>query len=88
MASNAPEAARNQVAKLRDEINDHNHRYYVLDSPVISDAQYDKLLRELQDLEQKHPRLDCPRFADATRRRAAPGCVRRGATQDSNDLDG
>ena len=56
----APDAARKSAAALRDEINDHNHRYYVLDSPVISDAQYDKLLRELQDLEQKHPDLISP----------------------------
>ncbi|MEK7191578.1 MAG: hypothetical protein AAB153_04700, partial [Pseudomonadota bacterium] len=34
-------AAAARAAALRDEINNHNHRYYVLDSPVISDAQYD-----------------------------------------------
>ena len=56
----APDTARKRAAALRDEINDHNHRYYVLDSPVISDAQYDKLLRELQDLEQKYPDLISP----------------------------
>ena len=56
----APAAARQRAAALRDDINDHNHRYYVLDSPVISDAQYDKLLRELQDLEQQHPDLISP----------------------------
>ena len=56
----APAAARQRAAALRDDINDHNYRYYVLDSPVISDAQYDKLLRELQDLEQQHPDLISP----------------------------
>jgi len=48
------------VEELRAEINDHNYRYYVLDAPVISDAQYDKLLRELQQLESTTPRPDHP----------------------------
>ncbi len=48
---------KKRVEELRSEINDHNYRYYVLDAPVISDAQYDKLLRELQQLEQQHPEL-------------------------------
>ena len=56
----APEAARARAAKLRDEINHHNYRYYVLDSPVVSDAQYDRLLRELQALEEKYPELKTP----------------------------
>jgi len=45
---------------LRAEINEHNYRYFVLDTPVISDAQYDKLLRELQELEKQHPELITP----------------------------
>ena len=52
--------AAKRAAQLREEINYHNYRYYVLDSPVISDAQYDKLLRELQDLESAHPELITP----------------------------
>ncbi len=51
---------RKRIEELRSEINDHNYRYYVLDAPVISDAQYDKLLRELQQLEQQHPDLITP----------------------------
>ncbi|MHB1142768.1 MAG: NAD-dependent DNA ligase LigA [Sulfuricaulis sp.] len=51
---------RQRAAELRQEINHHNHRYYVLDSPLISDAQYDKLLRELQELEAKYPDLITP----------------------------
>ncbi len=51
---------KKRVDELRAEINDHNYRYYVLDAPVISDAQYDKLLRELQQLEQQHPNLITP----------------------------
>jgi len=52
-----PDSARQRVVRLRDEINQHNHRYYVLDDPDISDAQYDGMLRELQTLEQAHPQL-------------------------------
>ena len=44
-----------RVEELRKEINHHNHRYHVLDSPVISDAQYDVLMRELLELEE----VDC-----------------------------
>jgi DNA ligase (NAD+) len=51
---------RQRAAELRQEINHHNYRYYVLDSPLISDAQYDKLLRELQALEAKYPELITP----------------------------
>jgi len=51
---------RQRAAELRQEINHHNYRYYVLDSPLISDAQYDKLLRELQELEAKYPDLKTP----------------------------
>ena len=49
-----------RAEKLRGEINHHNYRYYVLDSPVVSDAQYDRLLRELQALEAAHPELVRP----------------------------
>ncbi|MDE2388413.1 MAG: NAD-dependent DNA ligase LigA [Betaproteobacteria bacterium] len=48
----------NQRAQaLRTEIELHNHRYYVLDDPAISDTEYDKLLRELQQIEQDYPQL-------------------------------
>ena len=46
-----------RIAQLRAEIDKHNHLYYVLDAPVISDAEYDKLFRELQTLETQHPEL-------------------------------
>ncbi len=88
MASRAPEAARKQAARLRDEINDHNYRYYVLDSPVISDAQYDKLLRELQDLEQKYPDLispDSPTQRVGAQPLAAFGAVRHKIPMTSMD---
>ena len=44
-----------QVQKLHDELHYHNHRYYVLDDPEIPDSEYDKLLRELQELEAQFP---------------------------------
>ena len=54
-----PEAAR-RAEELRREIEYHNWRYYVLDSPVISDAEYDALMRELQELEACYPELRTP----------------------------
>lgn len=48
-------SARSRIQQLRDEINGHNYRYYVLDSPIISDAEFDALLQELQRLEAAHP---------------------------------
>ena len=51
---------RKRAEELRKEINYHNYRYYVLDDPVVSDAQYDKLLRELQQIESDHPGLITP----------------------------
>lgn len=50
-------STRTKIDNLRSELNDHNYRYYVLDDPVISDAEYDRLLRELQSLEDTHPEL-------------------------------
>ena len=49
-----------RVQQLREQIDYHNYRYYVLDSPEISDAQYDKLFDELLGLEQKYPTLVTP----------------------------
>ena len=49
-----------RIAQLRAEIERHNHAYYVLDAPVIPDAEYDRLFRELQTLEAQHPDLVTP----------------------------
>lgn len=49
-----------RVKQLRKELEEHNYRYYVLDSPSISDEQWDKLFKELTELEQKHPELQDP----------------------------
>lgn len=46
-----------RILQLRRELHEHNHRYYVLNQPTISDQDFDFLLRELQDLEAKHPEL-------------------------------
>ncbi len=46
-----------QVQKLRDEINEHNYRYYILDNPSISDAEFDKLFQALKKIEEDHPHL-------------------------------
>jgi DNA ligase (NAD+) len=49
-----------RIEELREQINHHNYLYYVLDSPEIPDAEFDKLFRELQTLEQQHPELITP----------------------------
>src|SRR5438105_3843917 len=58
-ASSAGErsAAERRAAELRRILEDASRRYYILDAPTISDAQYDKLLRELKDIEQAYPEL-------------------------------
>ncbi|MFZ5632581.1 MAG: NAD-dependent DNA ligase LigA [Bacillota bacterium] len=56
----APEAVKNRVEELRREIEKHNYNYYVLDSPTISDARFDNLMRELASLEEQYPELVTP----------------------------
>ena len=48
---------RKKVETLRKQLDHHNYRYYVLDDPEVADQEYDTLLRELQKLEQDHPKL-------------------------------
>ncbi|MGH8556977.1 MAG: NAD-dependent DNA ligase LigA [Methylococcales bacterium] len=60
-----PEAAR-RIEQLQNEINLHNARYYQFDDPLVSDAEYDRLLRELQELENQYPEL---KSADSPTRR-------------------
>jgi len=55
-----PAAARTRAKALREEIGEHDHRYYVLDAPTVSDAQYDALYRELVALETQYPPLVTP----------------------------
>ncbi len=55
-----PSKARRRAEELREEIAEHNYRYHVLDAPTISDAAYDRLLRELRELEERYPELVTP----------------------------
>ena len=73
------EGAALRIAALRDELNQHNHRYYVLDQPTIPDAEYDKLFRELQELEAKFPTLLSP--DSPTQRVGTPPVARLGPAQ-------
>ena len=60
-ADEAPDAdLRRRWQELADEVREHQFRYYVRDAPIISDAEFDKLLRELQGLEDEHPELRTP----------------------------
>lgn len=52
--------ARHRITELINEIRDHQFKYYVLDQPTITDAQFDSLLRELQKLEDSNPELRQP----------------------------
>ncbi|MGD2104007.1 MAG: NAD-dependent DNA ligase LigA [Anaerolineae bacterium] len=52
--------ARQRIDRLREQIRYHNHRYYVLNRPVISDSEYDALMEELQQLEEQYPELVTP----------------------------
>ena len=56
----APRSAAARVRELRKQIEHHNYRYYVLDDPEISDAEYDRLMQELKALEAQHPDLITP----------------------------
>ena len=62
--------AKKRIERLAGEIREHDHRYYVLDKPSISDAAYDRLFRELEDLEAQFPDL---RAADSPTQRVGGG---------------
>ncbi len=55
-----PEKVKMRVKDLRSQINYHDYRYYILDDPEISDAEYDRLRRALQEIEKKYPSLLTP----------------------------
>lgn len=50
-----PETTQQKIEELREILHQHNHNYYVLDSPTISDFEFDELLKSLQELENQHP---------------------------------
>ena len=58
-----------QIEELREELRHHEHQYYVLDDPEITDAEYDSLMRQLQALETEHPEL---LTADSPTQRVGP----------------
>src|SRR5919106_2816852 len=63
MANSAAQAAASPAARafdLRQQIEHHNYRYHVLDDPEVSDAEYDRLMRELKALEEQYPDLVTP----------------------------
>ncbi|MGH2658501.1 MAG: NAD-dependent DNA ligase LigA, partial [Actinomycetota bacterium] len=53
-------AAKLRVEELREQINYHNYRYYVLDEPEVSDAEFDELMGELRELEERYPEFVTP----------------------------
>src|SRR2546425_1641175 len=55
-----PKTIQKEAEKLRADIRHHEHRYYVLSDPEISDFEFDKLMRRLQELEREHPELATP----------------------------
>jgi DNA ligase (NAD+) len=75
---------KQRIAELREIINHHNYRYYVLDSPEISDSEYDELMKELRQFESEHPELvatDSP-----TQRVGAPPVEAFGVVEHSRPL--
>ncbi|MGW4524932.1 NAD-dependent DNA ligase LigA [Amycolatopsis sp. NPDC004378] len=58
--ADVPADVRERHSALAEEVRDHQYRYYVLDSPIVSDGQFDELLGELQRIEDEHPALVTP----------------------------
>src|SRR5438552_13661685 len=56
----AAQSVRERIDTLRKEITEHDYRYYVLAQPTLSDREYDFLLKELEELEEKHPEFASP----------------------------
>ena len=54
------QSAKEEIEALRRELNEHNYNYYVLNSPAISDYDYDMMMKRLEALEAEHPELDDP----------------------------
>ena len=73
-----------RIQELRKTINYHNNRYYVLDSPEITDAEYDQLMQELRQLESEHPELITP--DSPTQRVGAPSVEAFGVVEHPQPL--
>src|SRR6266516_1276299 len=72
MGSSAEEQLAAHVAQLRHQIEEANYQYYVQDNPLITDAEYDQLMRELLKIEEEHPELQSP---DSPTQRVGAGPV-------------
>ena len=70
----ATKAAKSRAKELREQLNLHNYRYHVLDDPLISDSEYDQLLKELRDMEEQFPELET---ADSPTHRVGGGLSER-----------
>ena len=57
---NIPEVVHQRYQRLKSELNQYNHAYYVLDDPSVPDSEYDRLMRELQDIELQYAELQTP----------------------------
>ena len=77
-----------RIDQLREELHTHNHNYYILNAPTISDQEFDRLMRELQDLEAKHPRTLRRELAERARGQRPEQGVPPGRTQVSHALTG
>ncbi len=80
----APPEAETRVAGLRERIEKANHEYHILDAPTIDDFAYDALMRELQELEAKHPDLVTPE--SPTQRVGAPPSNRFAPVEHANSM--
>ena len=67
----SPAPIEKKIESLREKIRHHEYRYYVLDNPELTDADFDKLMNDLKRLEAEHPEAGHTRFAHAARRRQA-----------------
>ena len=56
----SPELIKDQIESLRRELERHNHSYYVLNAPTISDREFDEMMATLSRLEAEHPEFDDP----------------------------
>jgi DNA ligase (NAD+) len=81
MANTSRERVEKEILDLRREINKHNYQYHVLDNPLISDAEYDRLFARLVELEKEHPELATP--GSPTQKVGAPPLAKFSTVQHS-----
>lgn len=82
--SSSREEVKKEILRLRQEIDKHNYHYYVLDSPLVSDAEYDRLFRRLLDLEKRNPEFSSP--DSPTQKIGAPPLERFGTVRHSQPM--